>query len=126
MNENSDHDVSNQDVALYRRATGCPIFQARPTLMTMAPLLRERVLLACLTHTEEGSGLRDPIEQMPEFRDVVSTARTEAQETVLSRGQPLRRGSGFLVWEEQARLLRERHQITWFSPREMNPAIVYD
>ena len=30
------------------------------------------------------------------------------------------------IWEAQARILWEEHDIKWFSPAEMNPGVMFD
>lgn len=118
--------ISAEDVAVYRRATGCPIGQARPTLLGMPEELRARVLEACLTQQASASGLHDPIEDSEEFREIIASARIEAEAKVCSTDLISKRGVGGLIAEEQARLLRDQHHIIWFTPRQMNPMVVFD
>jgi hypothetical protein len=30
------------------------------------------------------------------------------------------------IWRRQIEILKEEHGITWYSPREMNPSVIYD
>ena len=92
----------------------------------MSEGLRTRVLEACRTQETGAFGLHDPIEDSEEFRDIVAAARIEAEAKVRSLGLISKRGVCGLLAAEQAQLLRDRHQITWFTPSQMNPNIVFD
>lgn len=70
--------------------------------------------------------MHDPIEDSEEFRDIIAAARAEVESTARSRGAASQRGTGGSIEAELARMLREQHKITWFSRRQMNPAIVFD
>jgi len=37
-----------------------------------------------------------------------------------------KRGSCYVIWEAQQRMLREKHGIDWRSPTDMNPGIIWD
>lgn len=117
--------ISADDVAVYRRATGCSVGQVRPALLGMPEELRARVLEACRTQQASASGLHDPIEDSEEFREAIASARIEAEAKVCSI-YGSKRGLGGRIAEEQAKILRDQHHITWFTPRQMNPMIVFD
>lgn len=117
--------VSVQEALLYHQATGCPVVQAADILSNMAPLLRKRVILAAGVRPRRSLALKDPVETDPETAEMVIAAAEEATAMVSSRG-PLRRGSCHAIWQEQARILKEKHGLAWFSPQQMNPGIIYD
>jgi len=78
--------------------------------------LRERILIAA--KSQDGDGLLvDPIEQDPVIRQKVRQAGKRAERTVTQTGM----GACQAIWDEQARILRAEHGITWFSPGDMNP-----
>ncbi|WP_146093461.1 hypothetical protein [Xanthomonas pisi] len=107
--------VTIEDAFAFYKATGCPIAKAREILERMEPILRERVLEACRMRPKRSSVLRDPIESDPAMAHTIEATAMEAKEFIASRG-PLQRGSVHAIWREQARILAERHHITWFSP----------
>ena len=117
--------VTTEEAFAFHKATGCPILRAIEVLARMEPLLKERVLLACTVYPKRSLMLRDPIESHPATAEFVKQAAIEAKAIVSTSG-PLKRGSSHAIWREQARILAERHQITWFSPRQMNPGVLYD
>lgn len=117
--------VANQDAFEFHKATGFPLLEAVKVLEQMEPLLRERVIKASQVRPKRSLVLRDPIESDPSVAPIVEAAAIEAREVVASKG-PLKRGSSHAIWREQARILSERHQITWFSPHQMNPGVAFD
>ncbi|SHL85561.1 hypothetical protein SAMN05428972_1577 [Rhodanobacter sp. OK091] len=90
----------------------------------MAQLLEQRILLAT-QQSAPGSVLRDPIENDPSTAPKVKEAAAEAQQLALKMGR-VGRGSCHYLWEQQARILIERHGIAWFSPLSMNPGMKFD
>ncbi|MCC4591360.1 hypothetical protein LL974_09470 [Xanthomonas campestris pv. cannae] len=116
--------VTKEDVLSYHKATGCPLARASAVLAAMEPLLRERVLLAS-QQFQSSRGLRDPLEFAPETSALIESARAEATERARASGR-IGRGSCHFIWQEQARILYERYNFVWFSPKAMNPDVVYD
>jgi hypothetical protein len=116
--------VAQEDALAYHKATGCPLARASAVLGAMEPLLRERVLLAS-QQLQNSHGLRDPLELAPETSAIIEAAFAEAQELARASGRT-GRGSCHFVWREQARILAERHELVWFSPKAMNPGVIYD
>lgn len=108
----------------YHLATGCPVSRAKELLSEMQPALRERVLVAIKQQMDQRF-LVDPIESDPLLAAKVQEAKEEAQHAARLSGH-VGRGSCHFVWLMQAKILAERHGITWFSPREMNPEMVFD
>lgn len=117
-------DPTTEEVFAYHKATGCPVMLAKDTLRAMQPLLRARVLLA-IQRPKRQVGLVDPLQDDPHFGRLISAAAVEARELAQQAGRT-GRGSCHFVWREQARILLERHDIVWFSPKQMNPHTVYD
>ena len=98
---------------------------ARRVLGGMEPVLRARVLEAARTQRPRSEPLHDPLEDDPVLKPIIVRAAIEAERIVRSRG-PLRRGSCYSIWREQARILLEQHQLAWFSPQQMNPYASFD
>jgi hypothetical protein len=123
MADNTSQQISLDDIKLFRKATGCPISQCASSLNSMDSVLRERILLAAkLQH----GLLRDPIETEPAYSQAVTIAREEATATMKAQGFFKQRGSSHKIYVEQARILRERFNILWFSPHEMNPFVIFE
>ncbi len=61
---------------------------------------------------------RDPIEDTEYFRAIIDQVRTEAESLV----EPdIRLGRSLVVDMEIKRILKEKHNIDWKTPAEMNP-----
>jgi hypothetical protein len=118
----NDEPLSTVELFEYHKATGCPVVKAKAELLSMEPELRSRVIKAARGQRPEWGGLRDPIENDPATRDLVSAA-AKAAEMLL--GETSGRGLGHRIWFEQKRILAAKG-ITWFSPADMNPGIVFD
>lgn len=116
--------VNNEDILAYHRATGCPIIRAGEQLSQMEPLLRGRILQA-IQKPNRSLALRDPIEDEPVISKLIKAAAIEAEEIAKAGGRT-GRGSCHFIWNEQARILSERHGIIWYSPAQMNPGVMYD
>ena len=117
-------DLSIGEVFAYHKATSCPVLLAKDTLLAMHPLLRARVLTAIRSPKCQAS-LIGPLQDDPNIGPLISAAAAEAWELAQQAGRTSR-GSCHFVWQEQARILLERHDIVWFSPRQMNPHVTYD
>lgn len=116
--------VASEDAFAFHKATGCPLEKAVRLLSEMEPLLRERVIEAS-RKPKRSLTLRDPLETNPATASLVEQAAAEATEIIRAQG-PLKRGSAHAIWREQARILNEKHQLTWFSPQQMNPGVIFD
>ncbi len=117
-------EISLEQIKEFRKATGCPIGKVRSVLEAMEPELRRRILIA--VKTQDGSVFRDPIEDDPEFKEVIANACRAAVRFIEEKGQANRRGACHGIWTEQARILKEEHGIVWYSLREMNPESCFD
>ena len=113
--------ITPDELVEYCRATGFTMSEARSILENMSPKLRTRVLLAVQTQDSD-EGLSDPIEYDEVFGQLVKAAAVKAEQNVKDRG----RGACHMIWEEQARILKEEHGIDWYTPAEMNPFNCYD
>ncbi|WP_338846285.1 hypothetical protein V8J88_21310 [Massilia sp. W12] len=116
--------ASTEEAFAYHKATGCPVLRAKEVLEGMEPLLRERVLQA-VSQKMRSRVLRDPIEEDPKASSIIAQAREEAEVIVKQRGLS-GKGVCHSIWFEQARILQDKFQIKWFSPKEMNPGVFFD
>jgi hypothetical protein len=69
--------------------------------------------------------LVDPTERDPLIATRVRDAHAEAEGEAGQSGVT-GRGRCHFVWALQAKILADRHGITWFSPKQMNPDIFFD
>lgn len=118
----NDEPFSTAELFDYHRATGCPVVKAKSELLLMEPELRSRVFKAAREQCPKWGGLRDPIENDPATREMVSNAAKTAE---MLAPKTSGRGRGHRIWFEQKRLLAAQG-ITRFSPADMNPGIVFD
>ena len=74
-----------------------------------------------------GMSVCDANELDPKKAPLITQASTEANATLEKRG--LKRGELGAChehWEEMKRILKEKYQIDWKSPAEVNPSIIFD
>lgn len=69
--------------------------------------------------------LYDPIKDDPQIGPLIKAAAERAHQEV-SGGKYEHLGTCHLIWRRQKEILKEEHGITWYSPREMNPGVIYD
>lgn len=67
---------------------------------------------------------RDPIEDDPKFKEILAKAEAEAEEELKDE----RRGMGFchLFWHTKKRILKEKYNVKWKSPADLNPHVMFD
>jgi hypothetical protein len=66
----------------------------------------------------------DPLEDLPEFKRAFVDANRQASRKVKVLDGQL--GQIFAFWREKKRILREKYQIDWKSPEDLNPDTHYD
>lgn len=67
--------------------------------------------------------LYDPISDDPAYAWAIKEARRRASEEI---GNPYEMGSCHRIWRRMKEILKEEFDITWYSPREMNPGARFD
>ena len=67
----------------------------------------------------------DPIRDDPDIGPIIKAAAERAHQEV-SGGKYEHLGTCHLIWRRQKEILKEEHGITWYSPSEMNPRVIYD
>ena len=68
---------------------------------------------------------RDPIEDTPEFKEIVSEVDAQAHEEAL-RFCSIGHGFCRIFWLQKQRILKSKYGMEWQSPAELNPGIEYD
>jgi hypothetical protein len=73
-------------------------------------------------------GIRCDIkERDPKFRSIIKQADKEAEEKVLKEfGGKHMFGECHAIWDETKRILKEKYNIDWKTPAEMNPDVQFD
>jgi hypothetical protein len=67
--------------------------------------------------------LYDPINDDPVYAWAIKEADQMAEEEI---GKPYKMGSCHVFWRRKKQILREKFDITWYSPRDMNPTVRFD
>jgi len=92
------------------------------------PVGQHRIWVGPAGGGEKGaSGLRrDPVEDDPRYRSIF--ARIDAEVDALLADHPQRGAEGFchVRWRAKQRLLSEKYGVTWRSPDELNPQVIFD
>lgn len=67
--------------------------------------------------------LYDPINDDPGYAWAIQEAGQMAEEQM---GEPYKMGDCHVFWRRKKEILREKFDIIWYSPREMNPSVRFD
>ena len=67
--------------------------------------------------------LYDPISDDPVYAWAIKEAGQMAREEM---GAPYKMGDCHVFWRRKKEILREKFDITWYSPRDMNPRVKFD
>jgi hypothetical protein len=67
--------------------------------------------------------LYDPINDDPVYAWAIKEAGQLAREEM---GEPYKMGDCHVFWRRKKEILREKFDITWYSPRDMNPRVKFD
>lgn len=59
-------------------------------------------------------------------KDIEETVDKEVKELLLKRGVTRKRGYVHLVWKIKKEILRDKYNIDWLSPQDLNPHILFD
>ncbi|NJD37696.1 MAG: proteinase inhibitor I4 serpin [Geobacter sp.] len=76
---------------------------------------------------EPSTGLYyDPIEDDPRYADVFKKINDEVKETLA--GDPRKGSMGFVhtIWSTKQRILKQKYNIDWRTPAELNPHVMFD
>lgn len=98
----------------------------KPTPPPVDPELERRRELAMRTNKQNHPRIRhlyDPISDDPAYAWAIKEAGERAKEEV---GHPFVMGTCHRIWNRKKEILKEEFGIDWFSPREMNPRVIFD
>lgn len=76
---------------------------------------------------KQGSWIaHDPIEDDPRYKSVFEGIDAEVDEIL--KDHPLRGRMGFchIIWDTEKEILKQKYGISWKTPAEMNPHILFD
>lgn len=118
-----------RDRLVRRRNT--PLEQATLSIPVESPpppdleLLRRRELARRTNKRKHPKArlLYDPINDDPVYAWAINEAARRAKDEV---SPPYVLGTCHLIWRRQKHILKEEFGIDWYSPREMNPRVIFD
>lgn len=67
-----------------------------------------------------------PQERDPKKKKLIKAAETEAEYSMEQDGTIHIEGSCQFLWGRQQKILKEKYGISWRSPSDMNPDIMFD
>jgi hypothetical protein len=128
-------------VMKFRAVTGSPVLEAKRFLSQFSPERQGEYLEAAERYY--GQELHDPVEDdseiCPLFAAICEEVRQEVEVWYRQRQEYLaasspkiagmfesRRGFSHRYWARVKTLMRERHNIDWKTPAEMNPGTHFD
>lgn len=122
----NSHCEKKRQAALEALLSRKPKVSDSPLVPTPDPELNRRRELA-QRRSRSGEARRgilyDPISDDPVYAWVIKETGLRASEEV---GKPCEMGRCHLVWRRMKKILKEEFDITWYSPREMNPRVRFD
>jgi len=70
----------------------------------------------------------DPLEDTPEYLAIQEELDKEIQAKIKEDGFPDRVFHGYchVYWERKKKILKEKYNMEWKSPAELNPYIIFD
>jgi hypothetical protein len=72
---------------------------------------------------KEAALLRDPISDDPAYSWAIEEASRRAEEEIGGYNQL---GDCHRIWRRKKQILKEEFGIDWFTPKEMNPGVIFD
>jgi hypothetical protein len=70
-----------------------------------------------------GHILGDPISKDPAYAEIFKAAWERVDNEI---GRPYKFGSCHARWALLQKILKEEHGITWYTPNQMNPGVIFD
>ena len=114
--------VKAELVIKIHRITGLPITEAKRFLQESSEELIERIIEAAKYQSDEPY-LTDPIEDDDIHGKLVKKVLKEISERETKDGYS--RGTCHRIWKHTKERLKKEHNITWFSPAELNPGACF-
>lgn len=76
-------------------------------------------------YEEHDHGMKiDPLEKDPVYAEIIKKAEEEAEKNIARLAK--KNGHSYFLWMEQKRILKDKYNLNWKSPAEMNPEVVFD
>jgi len=69
---------------------------------------------------------KDPIENSEQFTKVIKEIDDETEKLLTQEGVQKTRGYILKFWQLKKKLLKEKYNIDWKTPEEMNPGVLFD
>ena len=70
--------------------------------------------------------VKDPIEETQSYQSVVKEVDQEVERQLSDKGIVKARGYIHHFWNLKKQILKEKYNLDWKSPKEMNPEMVFD
>ena len=79
-----------------------------------------------LDECDEDGVIYDSKERDPKYKERIRKADKEADEELKRRG--IKEGLGYCCsfWSEKKKILKEKYNLEWKSPQELNPGVLFD
>jgi len=75
---------------------------------------------------DEDGCLIDPIEKDPKYRNIFRKIDAEVDEALKDDPSKGKLGYCHIFWDTKQEMLKEKYGISWKTPTEMNPEILFD
>jgi hypothetical protein len=117
-------NLSTQDLDVVKRATHLDQSMVNHFLADQSNELRSKIVAASYIAVALGRDdeLRDPFEDDPKWVNKIHEAGQAAAAEIKFEGM----GRCHMIWKRQAEMLKEKYQISWYSPAQMNPWMMFD
>ena len=72
--------------------------------------------------------MHDSKERDPKYKMLIKQAEKEAEKNLLAKTHNLKNMEGYyhIFWDEKQRILKEKYNIDWKTPQELNPLTLFD
>ena len=70
--------------------------------------------------------IKDPIEQTSEYQNISNEVDEETNKILSEQSIPKTRGYINKFWALKKQILKNKHNLNWKTPAEMNPGILFD
>ena len=68
----------------------------------------------------------DPIEDTVEYKRVIAEVNKEVDRYMQEHHEKVLLGACHIAWAAKKRILKDKHNIDWKTPAEMNPIVCFD
>ncbi|MFZ5807309.1 MAG: hypothetical protein ACOY3I_08910 [Verrucomicrobiota bacterium] len=69
---------------------------------------------------------RDPIEEDPRYKTIIEKVDQDVEASLKKDNMYGEMGSCHIFWARKKKILKERYNLDWKSPSEMNPQVEFD